>query len=273
MIRKVVTSMIALLFVLTLFTPVFADDGVTTTQVEETQAFCESGKTHPAIAKLAHTFGLEYELVLGWFCQGHDLDAIKDALREAAMTDQTVEEILGIEIEVVEECVITEEEDCIEENVPEECVITDEEDCVDDEPNCVIVDGEEVCEESPEELEDFKNSIYCRDEDVKQHPTGLKYSELYEGASYETIMEWFCSGYGFGQIKHALNTGGIDGAGGVLKLRDTMGWGEIWKIDGKPAKIHPVFGQNWKKANPPQEEGEPVVMSPNVKGKPAKPGK
>jgi hypothetical protein len=125
-----------------------------------------------------------------------------------------------------------------------------------------------------DEIEGWKESIYCTTDKV--HPTGKRYSELYE-VSYETIMTWFCKGFGFGNIKHALNTAATTedkSADDILKeKKDGSGWGEIWQAYGKPGKVHPVFGANWKKSNLSQEEGDPVVKSPKAKGKPSKPGK
>jgi hypothetical protein len=68
-------------------------------------------------------------------------------------------------------------------------------------------------------MDDKSDSFYCRVDTEKQHPTALRYAEQYAeivgevdiSAAYKVIIGWFCDGYGFGQIKHALKTAENDG--------------------------------------------------------------
>jgi hypothetical protein len=261
MIRKIVTSMIALLFVLTLFTPVFADDGGTTTQIEETQAFCESGKTHPGIAKMSAIFDLDQNVVKEYYCMGYGLGAIRLALRAAAL-DPSVNVV-----ELLEEM---EDEEFEEEEFE--------------------ADDLETEDQEKEGTDDEKESVYCEKLDTMVHPTGMRYAELLSKinpdgeidgdteTNYEIVMGWFCDeNLGFGEIKHLLNTSvdSIFTLDELLEMRAEMGWGEIWQEagligQGKP-KVHPVFGENWPNDKGPQDKGKPVDAGPPVgKGKPGK---
>jgi hypothetical protein len=263
MIRKIVTSLIAVLFVLTLFTPVFAEDGETKTEVDETKAFCESGKTHPGIAKLSIIFDLDENEVKEYYCMGYGLGAIRLALRAAALDSDV--DVLDFLNELEQEL-----EELEEEDEPEEENEFEDEDEFEDEG-----------EFEGKETDDKKESVYCEYLDTMEHPTGMRYYYMYKdsmGVTYDEIMGWFCEeNLGFGEIKHLLNTAlnsefSIEE---ILEMRGDMGWGEIWQEagfigQGKP-KVHPVFGENWPNDKGPQAKGKPVDAGPPVgKGKPGK---
>ncbi|HSV85873.1 MAG TPA: hypothetical protein VLH85_04820 [Levilinea sp.] len=236
MIKRFAFTLIALLLVFSVVTPSLAQSN----SVEESPAttpFCVEGKFHPGIARLAWTFNLTYQEVAKWFCMGFDLGDIREALRDALRNGTTVEQEL---------------DEPICDPLTEEC-----------DPE----DGEETDE--PEDVDDKHVSVYCQNEEMR-HPTAARFAELYE-VSYTQIMEWFCEGFGFGQIKHALNTARhTEGDPQTyLDARSAgQGWGEIWKETGKPARVHPVFGENWKE-NRNQEADPPGA----ARGKPAKPGR
>jgi len=273
MIKKITFTLIALLLVFALYTPSMAHS----TSVEEspaTKPFCAGGKFHPGVAKLAWTFNLDYQDVVQWFCMGYDLDTIKQAIRSALMNGTTVEEELGIQQEeepvcdpLTEECE-PEEGDPVCDPETEECEPEDGDPVCDPEiEECEPEEGEET--EDPEHIDGWKESVYCTNEELR-HPTAVRYAQLYD-VSYVKIMNWFCNGFGFGQIKHALNTAKHTEGDPQTYLdarTEGMGWGVIWKETGKPDKVHPVFGENGKN-NKSQEAGPPA----HAKGKPAKPGK
>jgi hypothetical protein len=264
MFKKVTFTLIALLFLFSLYTPVFADD-VIDLQVEDTSPFCgeNPAKMHPGIGKLSAIFNLDEATVLDLFCQGYGLGAIRHALRAAAI-DPTIDvEKLLDEMEL--------EEDAENE----------------------VEDVDELSVEDPDDLDDKSDSFYCRADTEKQHPTALRYAVHYAemvgeediSAAYDTIMIWFCEdNFGFGEIKHALKTaekvgGEADPQTYLDRRTGGEGWGDIWQGlqligQGKP-KLHPVFGANWpnENKNSTQEEGDPVVTGPQGKGKPNKPGK
>ena len=78
------------------------------------------------------------------------------------------------------------------------------------------------------------NSAYCADgKQEKPHPLAARMAERY-GVTDDWIMEYFCDGYGMGQIMLALKTGEIEGVGtdpGTLleERANGVGWGVIWQ--------------------------------------------
>lgn len=63
----------------------------------------------------------------------------------------------------------------------------------------------------------------------KQQPDALKLAERY-GVTYEEIMEWFCQGFGFGEIDLAYELSAASGQSvdAVFAMRaDGTGWGQI----------------------------------------------
>ena len=101
--------------------------------------------------------------------------------------------------------------------------------------------------EEAEEEGDKSESRFCDSEDV-HHPVAMRYSEVYDGISEDNIVDWFCTGglvqdkgFGFGQIKHAIETALIlkgpaddeispDSVEALLKRKaEGEGWGQIWQ--------------------------------------------
>jgi hypothetical protein len=238
MIKKATFTMLALLLVFALATPVFADDGVIA-EMEELSPLCgeSPAKTHPGIARLSHIFQLDANDVLHWYCQGYGLGAIRLALRAAAVDSELdIQELLD------------EMEQDIEEKERKADKLFD--------------------------VGDKEESIYCTDRDM-HHPTAWRYAAVYE-VDYDTIIDAFCSGYGFGEIKHALNMDPDKFVEFLVKKTEMGGWGNVWLEFGKPAKVHPVFGEEWKNgkpefAGPPVDKGKPTHAGPpDGKGKPGK---
>lgn len=64
------------------------------------------------------------------------------------------------------------------------------------------------------------------------HPVGQRIADTY-GVTYEQVMTWFCDGYGFGEITHALETAKVATdytADDLLASKGQgKGWGEIWQ--------------------------------------------
>ncbi|MGB7876357.1 MAG: hypothetical protein WBL25_18400 [Anaerolineales bacterium] len=79
-----------------------------------------------------------------------------------------------------------------------------------------------------------RNSAYCPDgKQEKPHPFATKMAERY-GVTEGWVMEYFCDGYGMGQIMLALKTGEIEGIGTdpeslLTERANGIGWGVIWK--------------------------------------------
>lgn len=74
---------------------------------------------------------------------------------------------------------------------------------------------------------------------AQPHPTGYKLADRY-GVPYEEIMEWFCQGFGFGEIELAYSLSQEKGipVGEIFQMKiDGKGWGEIkQELDPKPPK-------------------------------------
>ncbi len=76
------------------------------------------------------------------------------------------------------------------------------------------------------------------------HPTGTRLAERY-GVSYDEIMAWFCSGFGFGEIDLAYSLSeqtGMPVADIFAMKQSGMGWGNVKKdllgpADAKPTKV------------------------------------
>ena len=65
------------------------------------------------------------------------------------------------------------------------------------------------------------------------HPVGTKLAESF-GVSYKDVMAMFCSGYGFGEIMHALQTSQETGISSqdLLGIKTEMeGWGQVWQLE------------------------------------------
>ena len=78
------------------------------------------------------------------------------------------------------------------------------------------------------------NSVFCADgKQEKPHPLAARMAERY-GVTEGWVMDYFCDGYGMGQIMLALKTSEIEGidadAESLLDERaNGIGWGNIWK--------------------------------------------
>lgn len=96
-----------------------------------------------------------------------------------------------------------------------------------------------VVDEEEEDEGDKVESVYCSVENNTHHPVAIVLANRF-GKDVEKIMEYFCGGFGFGQIYLALKTELITGVdyGELLSKRDAgQGWGEIWEelgYKGKP---------------------------------------
>lgn len=81
-----------------------------------------------------------------------------------------------------------------------------------------------------EEEEAGNTGHYCSTEG-SAHPALTKLTEAY-GTDYASVLDMFCGqGLGVGGVAHALNTAEEFGVSQdeVLAMRETMGWGQIWK--------------------------------------------
>jgi hypothetical protein len=98
-------------------------------------------------------------------------------------------------------------------------------------------------------------------------PKGMELAETY-GVSYDEIMGWFCSGYGFGEIDQAYALSQETGipVEDIFAMREAgLGWGEI-KGELQPSKT-PKPTKELKATNTPKPTKEP---NPTKEPKPSK---
>jgi hypothetical protein len=105
--------------------------------------------------------------------------------------------------------------------------------------------------------EPFQNQgFYCTNLDQK-HPVGYRLSVQF-AVDYEQVMSWFCNGYGFGEIRHALQADQWTEATAeeLLAMKtEKGGWGQVWhELGAKPNNVPP--GQ--AKKNPPTPTSTPL---------------
>ncbi len=84
------------------------------------------------------------------------------------------------------------------------------------------------------------SAVYAIDEDPPTtcdpsvvHPVAVRLDERYEEATYDQIIDWFCKGYGIGEIRLALSMAAAQD-GNVVTWEDLLaaktedvGWGQI----------------------------------------------
>ena len=190
-----------------------ADEGEEEATEEEDAAYCVGADPHPTAQRLAETYDVTYEEIMGWFCgDGYGLGEIKHALETSAATGDSPEDLLALKDELGGWGEVWQELGLIGS--------TDD-------------DSEEFTEEEEGEL------AYCVG--VDPHPVAQRLAETYDVA-YEDIMTWFCDGrYGLGEIMHALQTSDDEGGNApeqvLLRKTELGGWGQVWQelgLIGKP---------------------------------------
>jgi hypothetical protein len=113
-----------------------------------------------------------------------------------------------------------------------------------------------------QEQDDPSNGYFCRQSE-DEHPFGERLADRFE-TDYETLQEWFCDGFGWGQIMLALHTGeltGDDPAALLEARRAGEGWGQIWQrlqLIGRPEHAGPPNDEDGDgrpdHAGPPNDE-------------------
>jgi hypothetical protein len=107
------------------------------------------------------------------------------------------------------------------------------------------------------------------------HPVLQSISDTYE-VEYSVVMDWFCSGYGVGEIMLAFQTADVTGGdpGEILASKTELGgWGKVWQslgLIGRPEDAGPPEGKGKPDhAGPPEGKGKPDHAGPpDDKGKP-----
>jgi hypothetical protein len=173
---------------------------------------------HPVGNGLAHRYDVDYEEIMGWFCSGYGFGEIKIAYETALKADVAVEELFAMRAEglgwgeIFQALGLIGKPGDLEEQDENELEIDDE--------------------------KENRGGVDCTSADP--HPKATSLAAEY-GVTYEEIMEWFCQGYGFGEIKlaYSISLQAELGVEDVFDMRaGGMGWGEImqeFNLIGKPA--------------------------------------
>jgi hypothetical protein len=259
-------------------------------ELDDPELSCTGVLTHPVAAKLADSYGLDYEQVMAWFCEhSFGLGEIKLALETTEVlsgtewADLSATDLLSERLESKGWGQIWQEYGLIGRGNGDDS----------DDPG-----------EGEEDLDDT-TGYYCDEAAARRHPVALRLSETYTdtlAVPYDQIMGWFCdSNFGLGEIKLAMEASKAIQENGLpedsdllpadmtpeylLGLRAETGWGEVWHdlgFLGKPSKDKFLAPQDdvtadtldEKKVPPGKEkEKKPKLQKPAKPKKPAKPEK
>lgn len=160
---------------------------------------------------------------------------------------------------------------------PEECPerlddddrLGDEDDVEDKDDN---LDDEDDVEDKDDDLDDEDDERADNCTGADPHPHGMALAGDY-GVSYEEIMNWFCQGYGFGEIELAYLLSEEVGltVEEVFALRaEGMGWGNIRKELGAAPGLgndKPGRGHDRDKDTPPGLEKKDDRTPPGLEKK------
>lgn len=124
-----------------------------------------------------------------------------------------------------------------------------------------------VVSDSPltEEIPTPTSTVVPKNEDsrcvdrTEIQPEGLRLSERYP-ASYDEIMDWFCKGFGFGEIDlaYGLNQGSLIPVSEIFRMRsDGMSWGDIKKVISAKIPPSPPSRNNVKPTPRPTKTSRP----------------
>lgn len=182
--------------------------------------YCDGTATepHPILTQLAEQFGVTYEELLGWYCQGWGSGQIALAYMISQETGVPVADLFAMR-----EAGKNWKEILVELGLlPEDFL---------GKPR--ILPGQRICM------------------DETQHPLATRLAEKL-GVSLDEIKDMFCNGYGFGEIEQVYAIAQRMGVpiSEIIALRESgLGWGEIrdqfglngnrYKLDkpGKPEKL------------------------------------
>lgn len=230
-----------------------------------------TNQTHPVGVKLAATYGVAYDQVMTWFCEGFGFGEIMLALQASQYSELTAEEILLLKVELGGWGEVWRHLAMLEQ--PEEPLPTPTATVEETLTATVEVTPTATAEGTPTQPgvtltptvtltpqpEKVNNGHYCSDLTV-QHPVGAKLAMEY-GVTYEQVMGWFCQGYGMGEIMLALEASRKSGlpADQFFAMKEEQGgWGKVWQ----------EMGWIGKERKMPPSEGEEPVATPEVTSSP-----
>jgi hypothetical protein len=222
---------------------------------EDMSLYCEGGAymvdapEHPVGRSLANTYGVELAEIMGWYCQGYGMGEIKLAYATAArVPDYTPDELFAMRAERLGWGEIWNAVGLIAH------------------PGKDAKGGANVPSDGDDEQDD-RNGVCAND---RIHPHGQQLANQV-GAEYEVIMDWFCQGYGFGEIKlaYAISQKAQVDVETVFELRASgMGWGQVmaaYDLNGSDLKDKDKGKPDNTPGGPPADK---PVGPPDKKPKP-----
>jgi len=201
------------------------------TQTPETD--CTGANPHPKGEALAQEYDVPYEEIMGWFCQNYGFGEIDQAYGLSLQYSVPVADIFALRASglgwgkikkgLANGSLLPTEPTVTPSDAPE--------------PSDTPEPPEATEPPEPTEADEKKSGNACSP-GASQHPQGVKLAQQF-GVSYEAIMNWYCQGFSFGDIKQAYglsqdyNTPVAD----IFEMRASgMGWGQIKKELGGGGK-------------------------------------
>lgn len=187
---------------------------------------CTGADPHPKGQVLADRYHVEYEDIMGWFCQRFGFGEIELAYQLSDQSGMAVEDIFALRRTGLGWGQIKNDLRNVTVTPSPEVTTTEEPQATEEAP---------IVSETPEP----EKETGCTG--ANPHPTGQKLAQRY-GVSYEEIMGWFCQGFGFGEIDRAyslsIKSDPPVSVSEIFAMKSSgMGWGEIKKVlNPKPEK-------------------------------------
>lgn len=187
---------------------------------------CTGAEPQPKGQELADRYhDVEYEEIMGWFCQRFGFGEIELAYQLSEQSGMSVEDIFALRRSGLGWGQIKNDLRNVTVTPSPEVTTTDEPQTTEEVP---------TVSETPEP----EKETDCTGADP--HPTGQKLAQRYDDVSYDDIMDWFCQGFGFGEIDLAYSLSEKTGepVSEIFAMKSSgTGWGEIKKeLDPKPEK-------------------------------------
>lgn len=207
------------------------------------EAICTGEATSATLQAIAGDYGVSYEDVRSWYCDGYSFSAVRLAYELARLSGEPVATVFDLyedegtwgEVLAALDLTLDDLSESFRDDIAD---LDDDDDDADDD------DDDEDDEDDDEDG--------CTG--ANPHPVAQRLDEMYDTATYDEIVAWHCEGFGFGEIMHALATGQtVDMAPEeLLRMKTEMGgWGQVWKDlnligpDREPGERHaPPNGNN-----------------------------
>jgi hypothetical protein len=204
---------------------------------------CVGAEPQPAAQRLADQYGVGYDEVMGWFCEGHyGLGEIMLALQTAEKTGLDAGDLLAMKAALGGWGQVWQALGLIGGRPTATVTVT----ITPTATATVTVTITPTVEPSPVvtgTATPTSTVVVTNCVGADPHPVARRLADEY-GVGYDDVMGWFCGGrYGLGEIKIALEAGqALDMLPeDLLALKTELGgWGQVWHslgLKGKPKKL------------------------------------